>query len=90
MALAMAFENGRAYHKVSIEDNGPGIPDELKGKVFIRFNRDMTKARRKGIGLYLARSLLDGFDGRIWVEDRVPGDFSKGSRFVVMLPALKR
>jgi PAS domain S-box-containing protein len=90
IALARAFENGRTYYKVSVEDNGPGIPDELKGKIFIRFHRDMTKARSRGIGLYLARSLLDGFDGRIWVEDRVPGDFSKGSRFVVMLPALKR
>jgi len=89
MSLIRVFENGRAYYKVSIEDNGPGIPDELKSKIFVRFQRNMTRARSKGIGLYLVKSLMEGFDGRVWVEDRVQGDYSKGCRFVIMLPAIK-
>lgn len=88
ITLSRAFEDGRAYYKVTIEDDGPGISDELKSKIFIRFQRDMAKARRKGIGLYLAKSVLESFRGRMWVEDRVQGDHTKGSRFVVMLPAL--
>ena len=90
ISLARVFEDGRTFFKVSVDDNGPGIPDELKSKIFVRSHRNMTKARSKGIGLYLVKSLLEGFDGRVWVEDRVQGDYSKGSRFVVMLPALKR
>ncbi len=87
VAVSRAFQDGRAYYKVAIEDDGPGIPDELKGKIFIRFQKDMTRARSKGIGLYLVKSLVESFGGSIWVEDRVPGDYAKGCRFVVLLPA---
>jgi signal transduction histidine kinase len=40
----------------------------------------------KGLGLYLVGTLVHDFQGKIWVEDRVPGDPAKGARFVVMLP----
>jgi hypothetical protein len=30
------------------------------------------------------------FNGKIWVEDRVPGDHTKGAKFVVMLPAVEK
>jgi signal transduction histidine kinase len=43
----------------------------------------MTKC---SLGLYLVKSLVEGNNGRVWVEDRVPGDHMKGARFVVMLP----
>ena len=82
-------ENGRAYYRCVVEDNGPGIPDELKQKLFNRFRRGATKAHGKGLGLYLVRTLVEGYHGRVWVEDRVPGDHTKGSRFVVMLPAVE-
>jgi signal transduction histidine kinase len=41
-----------------------------------------------GLGLYLVKSLVDDFHGTVRVEDRVPGDHSKGARFVVLLPAV--
>jgi signal transduction histidine kinase len=41
-----------------------------------------------GLGLYLVKSLVESYHGSVWVEDRVPGDHTKGSRFVVMLPAI--
>jgi signal transduction histidine kinase len=41
-----------------------------------------------GLGLYLVKTLVDSFGGRVWVEDRVIGDYSKGARFVVVLPAI--
>jgi signal transduction histidine kinase len=46
-------------------------------------------ARGMGLGLYLVKTLVDSFGGRIWVEDRVFGDFSKGARFVVVLPTVE-
>jgi signal transduction histidine kinase len=37
--------------------------------------------------LYLVKSLVESYDGKVWVEDRVKGDHTKGAKFVVMLPA---
>jgi signal transduction histidine kinase len=79
---------GRAFYRCSIEDDGPGIPDALKPKLFHRFQRGKTMAHGKGLGLYIVRTLVEGYQGKVWVEDRVPGDYAKGARFVVMLPAV--
>mgnify|MGYP005832697993 CR=1 FL=1 len=38
------------------------------------------------MGLNLVKTLVDTFKGKIWVEDRVPGDHSKGCRFNVLIP----
>jgi signal transduction histidine kinase len=77
-----------SFYKVVIEDNGGGVPDEHKSRIFDRFHRGNTKVMGKGLGLYLAKTLVEGYNGRIWVEDRVPGDHTKGSKFIVLLPAL--
>lgn len=82
-------EKGKEYYLCSIEDNGPGIPDWIKDKLFMRFQRGDTTAHGKGLGLYLVKMLVESYKGAIWVEDRVSGDYTKGARFVVMLPAIK-
>ncbi len=76
------------YYRVSVEDNGPGVPDSFKLKVFNRLLRGDAGAKGMGLGLYIVKTLVDSFQGRVWVEDRVPGDHRKGAKFVVMLPAL--
>jgi PAS domain S-box-containing protein len=78
------------YNVFAVEDNGPGIPDNLKDKVFNRLQQGPTKARGLGLGLFLVKSLVNSYHGKVWVEDRVPGDHTKGARFVVMLPAVKK
>lgn len=77
---------GKKFYDVSIADNGPGIPDDLKLKLFNRFQRGDTKTHGKGLGLYIVRSLVEKVDGDVRIEDRVTGDFSKGAKFVVSLP----
>jgi len=79
--------SGKNYCTVTIDDNGPGIPDELKERLFTRFQRGVTRAMGKGLGLYLVKSLVESYGGMVWAEDRVPGDPGKGSRFVVALPS---
>jgi signal transduction histidine kinase len=77
---------GTRYMRVEVADDGPGIPDELKIKLFTRGGRGPTRVAGHGIGLFLASNIVSGAGGRIWVEDRVPGDPSQGARFVVLLP----
>ncbi len=88
ISLEAVVRDGRRSYRVSVEDNGPGVPDDMKEKIFNRLQRGETKARGMGLGLYLVKSLVESYHGRVWVEDRVPGDHTKGSRFVVMLPAI--
>jgi len=64
---------------VSIEDNGPGIPDELKSVIFNRFQRGKTTRSGKGLGLYICRMIIEGYGGRIWVADRVEKEPGKGA-----------
>jgi len=78
---------GKKFYEVSIADSGPGIPDELKPKLFARFQRGDTKAHGKGLGLFIVKSLVETAGGNVTIEDRVPGDYTQGTRFIVSLPA---
>jgi PAS domain S-box-containing protein len=79
-------KNGHTLCLISIEDDGPGIPDELKEKIFHRFNRGQTDVKGTGLGLYLVRTMIHNFGGQVKVENRIPGDYKLGSRFLVYLP----
>jgi signal transduction histidine kinase len=74
-------------YEVTVEDDGHGIPDDIKPKLFQRFQRGTTKAHGKGLGLYIVRSLVEKLGGSVRVEDRVPGDYTKGAKFILALPA---
>jgi signal transduction histidine kinase len=39
-----------------------------------------------GIGLSLVAKLIDLWGGKIWIEDRIDGDYSKGTNFVFLIP----
>jgi two-component system, OmpR family, phosphate regulon sensor histidine kinase PhoR len=80
-------EQGVDYYVVSVEDNGEGITDLQKAELFSRLDSDDHKLLKSGLGLGLVKTLVDDFGGRVWVEDRVPGDCRQGSKFSVMIPA---
>lgn len=79
--------DGQEYYQISVTDNGPGIPDSLKEKILQSARQMKKKAERRGFGLYIVRTLISYYHGKVWVEDRVPGDYAKGSKFIVLLPA---
>jgi signal transduction histidine kinase/DNA-binding NarL/FixJ family response regulator len=83
------YHQGVEYIRVDIADNGPGIPDQAKERLFSRGERGATRAPGQGMGLFLVANIVAEAGGRIWVEDRVPGDHSKGARFIVLLPRSK-
>ena len=86
---------GKNYAEIRVADHGVGIPDEMKDKVFSREYRNLmkqdhtphSKPKGAGMGLSIVKSLLDRYGGRIWVENRVPNDHTRGSVFVILVPA---
>lgn len=72
--------------RMSIEDQGMGIPKEHLPKVFDRFhrvdNRDTRKVGGTGIGLYLVKHFVEAHGGKIWVESEV----GVGSQFIFEMP----
>lgn len=65
-----------------VEDNGPGVPESIRGHLFEPFISQSSGRERLGLGLFLAASLLDMYDGRIRYETRDGG----GASFVIELP----
>jgi two-component system sensor histidine kinase KdpD len=71
--------------RISVEDQGPGIPLEERERVFEKFYRGESAVKMPvgtGLGLAIAREIVRSHDGRIWVEDVVP----HGARFTIALP----
>ena len=66
---------------VSVEDNGPGVPDGDKEAIFHRFERGKARGRGDGLGLFIVRTLIERYGGRAWVEDRVSGHPEWGAAF---------
>jgi PAS domain S-box-containing protein len=85
--LDVVKDNSGMYCRVIVEDDGLGIPDDFKATIFNRASKGTARAKGMGLGLYLVKSLVDSYGGKVWVEDRIMGDHTKGARFVVLLPA---
>ncbi len=75
---------------VTVEDNGPGVPDDVKGKLFHRFERGKARGKGDGLGLFICRTLVERYGGRIWIEDRVPGCPEDGAAFRFTLTLAKQ
>jgi two-component system sensor histidine kinase ChvG len=74
--------------EVSVEDQGPGVSDDAREAIFRRFHSDRPDAeafgKHSGLGLAIARTIVEAHQGAIAVESR--GDGTSGARFVVRLP----
>ncbi|EDN7532666.1 histidine kinase, partial [Listeria monocytogenes] len=71
---------------VEIKDNGEGIPDKEKDKIFDMFytanNINADGRRGLGLGLYLCMSIIQAHQGEMYVKDNIP----KGTIFGLVLP----
>lgn len=73
---------------VSVEDEGPGVPVTEREHVFRRFHSVRPEGesfgKHSGLGLAIARSIVEGHQGRISIGDRE--DAQQGARFILRLP----
>lgn len=77
-----AYRTPGAKVILRVEDNGPGVPEELRDHLFEPFVSRSTGRERVGLGLFLAASLMDTYGGSLRYESRAGG----GASFVVEMP----
>lgn len=74
--VVVCAEVGDGEAVVSVSDQGPGIPPELRERVFDRFFQVRTKDKATqgtGLGLAIVREIVEAHGGRVWVEEGVGG-----------------
>ncbi len=85
-AITVKVESAR---KLSVEDRGPGVPADMRERIFEPFARGVHQATDRaagkgfGLGLAICQRIVEGHGGTIHVEDRPGG----GARFVILLSA---
>jgi signal transduction histidine kinase len=73
---------GRPEIHVSVSDNGPGIPPELKGRLFQKFVTGRRHESGSGLGLVFCKLAVEAHGGRIWVES----ELDQGTTVTFTLP----
>ena len=84
-----ATRDGRQV-QITIEDEGPGIPEQAREAVFERFHSDRPDGeafgQHSGLGLSIARTIVEGHGGTVVAESR--GSGMQGARMIVRFPAI--
>ncbi len=79
--IEVAVDTTEGSVSIAIADNGPGVPDEHKDRIFGRGEKGLGSTG-SGLGLYLVDTLVQEFEGEITVSDNDP----RGAVFTVTLP----
>jgi len=83
--VSEVHKDAEKFVKLEFKDNGIGIIDDRKKAIFERnYNKDKSTGGM-GIGLSLVKAIINSYDGKVKVYNRVMGDHTKGSIFVVLL-----
>ena len=77
------LDNGSVH--IDVDDEGPGVPDELSERVFEPFFTTKTDGQGTGLGLSVSRQIVERFGGTLTYEPRKP----RGSRFTITLQTLE-
>ncbi|MER9464793.1 PAS domain S-box protein [Mesorhizobium sp. M0482] len=78
------FRSDRGNPGFSVEDNGPGVPEAIRSRIFESYFTTKPVGVGTGIGLSISKSIIERHNGNIWFEEVSP----RGVRFVVQLPAI--
>jgi signal transduction histidine kinase len=73
--IAITVRDAEQEATISVRDAGPGIPEEAMGRLFEQFFTARTSSSRHnigvGLGLPIAKGIVEAHGGRIWVESEV-------------------
>jgi two-component system, OmpR family, sensor kinase len=84
-AVEATVERRNGQVVLAVEDDGPGIPPEMRDKVFERFYRGTgDRSGSSGLGLSIVRAVADSHRGSVRLEEPLDG---RGARFVVRIPS---
>jgi len=90
-AVTITVEDGDGVVRVTVADNGPGIPEAQRDRLFDEGERGMD-SEGTGMGLFLVRRLVESYGGDVWIANRSTSaddggtDAKRGVVFVVELP----
>ncbi|MFX1535247.1 MAG: ATP-binding protein [Promethearchaeota archaeon] len=73
---------------LTITDHGKGVPPDQRKTLFDRFTEFRKKGKGSGLGLFIVKTLVDRYGGQIWIESRVPGDYTQGTCFKIHLKSV--
>jgi two-component system NtrC family sensor kinase len=79
--VSCVSEGGRV--RISLADSGPGVPADMRRKIFDPFFSTKPPGHGTGLGLAISRSIVESYGGTLELD---PGAES-GARFVISLPA---
>lgn len=89
-SIALSLSKKADLVRIEVKDTGVGISEETMGRLFEKFSRadDASKMNMNGtgLGLYVAKQLVEAHGGKLWAESEGVG---KGSTFIVELPVKK-
>lgn len=83
VAVRATLKDGEVWF--SVADTGPGIPPEQAPHIFDRFWSGAHKRGGTGLGLFIAKGIVEAHEGRIWLESRV----GAGTTFTFTLPSVQ-
>lgn len=85
--VTVSVSKGDEWVQLRVEDNGPGIPDDERAKVFERFYRIMdVQPEGSGLGLAIVKEVVDGADGTVSLGTSPSG----GLTVDIKLPTIKQ
>ncbi|MCX6652027.1 MAG: HAMP domain-containing sensor histidine kinase, partial [Methanomassiliicoccales archaeon] len=78
------IETTGPYTELRVEDDGKGVPEEIRGKIFHE-GYSFGETKGTGLGLYLAQKTMERHGGKIRAENTVP----RGATFVLSFPRME-
>ena len=72
--------------RLEFKDRGCGIMVDYKKTIFNRLEQAGKSTQGSGLGLTIVKYVVGSYSGRVWVEDRVRGDPTQGSNFIMTFP----